>query len=255
MLRAFILSFFFLTQALFAEVSQVQPWLGVEIDAKVLKEGILVKRVIPGAPAERAGFQGGDVLKAIDKEKFNSRDALMAILRNKGVGTSVKVHFTRGKKEEVRDLKLEILPDMLDVAKANLLKKPAPAFALVNVETKKPVKNSDFAGKPYILEFWATWCPACRAAGPMVNQWAKAHPGIPVIGISDESPDTIQAFVKREGFSYLQTQDAEGKTQGAYAMGSIPAFILVDKKGEVVDLTVGAGDYLVEILKKAESLK
>lgn len=255
MLRALIFSLLFFVTSALAEVRQVQPWLGVEIDPKVLKEGILVKRVITGAPAERAGFKDGDILKAIDKEKFNSRDALMSILRNRGVGSSVKVHFTRGGKNEVRDLKLEILPDMLDLAKANLLNRPAPAFELIDVvSTKKKVKNADFAGKPYILEFWATWCPACRAAGPYIEKWAKAHPGIPVIGISDESPEVISAYAKREGLSFVQTHDAEGKVQGAYGMGSIPAFILVGRDGKVVDLTVGGGEYLEQLFKKAEKL-
>lgn len=239
----------------FAQVQQVQPWLGVEIDPKVMKEGILVKNVIPGAPAERAGFLSGDVLKAIDKERFNSRDALMSILRNKGVGTSVTVHLTRSGKDLTKTLKLEILPDMLDLAKANLLNKTAPSFELVSVTNpKKTYKNSDFAGKAFILEFWATWCPACRAAGPYLESWSKAHPNIPLLGLSDEAPEVISAYAKKEGITFMQTHDAEGKAQGAYGMGSIPAFILVGKDGKVVDLTVGGGEYLKALLQKAEKL-
>lgn len=255
MLRLFLLMFLVLIPNLSAQVQQVQPWLGVEIDPAEQKEGILVKRVITGAPAERAGFQGGDILTGVDKEKIKNRDGLLEILRNKGVGTTVKVHYIRQKKAAVKDLKLEIVPDMLDLAKANLLKKPALAFELQDVASKKTLTPADFKGKAYILEFWATWCPACRAAAPFINQWAKAHPHIPVIGVSDESPETIIAFAKREKLSYLQTFDKEAKAQNAYGMGAVPAFILVDKKGDVVDLTVGGGDYLEALLNKAAALK
>jgi thiol-disulfide isomerase/thioredoxin len=233
---------------------QIQPWLGVEIDPAPQPAGIRVKRVIPGAPAEKAGFQEGDILRSIDKVPIKTRDGLLETLRDRGVGTTVKVYFTRAKKDEVKDLKLEIIPDMLDLAKANLVHKPALPFELQNVATNKKLVNADLKGKAYILEFWATWCPACRAAAPLVNRWSKAHPQIPVIGISDEAPQTILAFAKREAIDYAQTYDEGAKAQNAYGMGSIPAFILVDKKVEVADLTVGGGVYLEALLKKAEDL-
>lgn len=233
---------------------QVQPWLGVEIDPEPIKDGILIKRVIPSAPAERAGFQGGDVIKAVDKEKIGNREGLMKVLRDKGVGATVKVHFTRKGKDESKELKLEMLPDMLDLAKANLIGKPAPDFAIETLETKEKLSPKSLKGKPYILEFWATWCPACRAAAPRVNEWAKAHPKIPVIGLSDEEASLITRFTKSEKLSYRMALDPGSKIQGAYGMGAIPAFILVGADGKVVDLTVGVGDYLEALLKKAESL-
>jgi len=231
---------------------QVQPWLGVELDAK--SDGITIKRVIPGAPAERVGFTPGDTITAIDAEKVKSRDELMAVLRAKGVGTKVTVHFKRKNKDETKELKLEMLPDMLDFAKAQLLGKPAPAFELASVMDKARFKNEDLKGKVYILEFWATWCPACRAASPYLSEWAKAHPDIPIIGISDEEVAVIKAYATREKVSYPQTQDPGNKVQVAYGMSSIPAFILIDQKGVVNDLTVGVGDYLEALLKKAEKL-
>ncbi len=255
MLRRLMLTIALFASPLFAASQQVQPWLGVELDPAKQKEGILVKRVINGTPAERAGIKDGDVLKKIDKDAIINREGLMKTLRDKGVGTTVKVQLLRQGKDETKDLKLEMLPDMLDLAKANLVKKPELPFDLVNIQDKKAVKTSDFKGKAHILEFWATWCPACRAAAPRVNAWAKAHPEIPVIGISDEDTETIKGFVQKEKLTYLMTHDPDAKAQNAYGMGSIPAFILIDKQGEVVDLIVGGGDYLDALLKKAESLK
>lgn len=236
-----------------AGAQQVQPWLGVELDATA-PDTILVKRVIPGAPAERAGFVSGDLIKAIDKDKVKNRDELMAILRARGVGSKVVVHYKRKGKDETKDLKLEIVPDMLDLAKAQLLNKAAPAFELASIKDQTVYRNADLKGKVYVLEFWATWCPACRAAAPYLSAWSAKHQDIPIIGISDEEPAVIQAFVTREKIGYAQTQDVANKVQSAYGMGSIPAFILVDQKGVVNDLTVGVGEYLETLLKKAEIL-
>lgn len=253
---AFLLAFLMLCRPLSlsaAPVQQVQPWLGIEVDPSI-PEGVKAKRVIKGTPAERAGLTDGDMITAIDSEKVKTRDELMAVLRAKGVGTKVTVHFLRKEKEEKRELKLEIVPDMLDLAKAQLLGKPAPAFSLKAVSDGKPIKSTDLKGKVYILEFWATWCPACRAAAPYISKWSDAHKGIPVIGISDEEPEAIARFVKQENLHYSFVSDPEGKTQGDYAMGSIPAFILIDRKGIVKDISVGVGEYLDTFLKEAERL-
>ncbi len=235
-----------------APAQQLQPWLGVELEAET--GGITIKRVIPGAPAERVGFTAGDTITAIDAEKVKSRDELMAVLRGKGVGTKVTVHFSRKQKEESKELKLEMLPNMLDLAKAQLLNKPAPRFELASVTDKTRIRSDDLKGKIYILEFWATWCPACRAAAPFLSAWSQAHKDITVIGISDEDPAVINAFIGHEKISYAQAQDPDDRVQGAYGMASIPAFILIDRKGVVNDLTVGVGEYLETLLNKADKL-
>ncbi|MBC7659370.1 MAG: redoxin family protein [Chitinophagaceae bacterium] len=241
--------------ALHSDKQQVQPWLGVEVDVSI-SGGVGVKRVISGTPADRAGFLPGDLITAIDKEKIKSRDELMAVLRDKGVGSKVAVHLTRKGKSETKELKLEMVPNLLDLAKAQLLNKPAPAFELTELGSggKRTIKNADMKGKVFILEFWATWCPACRAASPFINEWSKAHKDIPVIGISDEEDALVSAFVAHEKISYTQTLDHEGKVQGAFGMGSIPAFILIDRSGQVNDLTVGVGEYLETLLNKADAL-
>jgi thiol-disulfide isomerase/thioredoxin len=236
-----------------APLQQVQPWLGIEVDATV-PGGVKAKRVIKSTPAERAGLQDGDLITSIDAEKVKSREELMAVLRAKGVGTKVLVNFLRKEKAEKRELKLEILPDMLDLAKAQLIDKPSPAFEVKAIQGGKAIKRADLLGKVYILEFWATWCPACRAAAPFISKWAAAHPSIPVIGISDEEASVIEAFVKREKLGYQFATDPSGKIQGDFAMGSIPAFILIDKKGFVKDISVGVGEYLETFLNNADAL-
>lgn len=50
----------------------------------------------------------------------------------------------------------------------------APNFELMNLN-EKPVKLSDFTGKKVILNFWATWCPPCRAEMPHMEKFYKEN--------------------------------------------------------------------------------
>lgn len=236
-----------------APLQQTQPWLGVAVDEKA-KDGVLVKSVLQKTPAEKAGIQSGDLITAIDELPVKNRDELMGILRSKGVGNSVTVVFQRKGKAEKKTLKLEAIPDRVELMQKQLMDKPVPPFALTTLGTKKPISQQDLIGKVTILEFWATWCPACRAAIPRLNQWAKTRKNIQIIGISDEKEEVVQAFLKTEKIDYTIAIDSQDRIQADFQIGSIPTFILVDPKGVVREIALGAGDYLETLIQKAERL-
>lgn len=236
-----------------APLQQMQPWLGVAIDEKGVG-GILIRTVISKTPAEKAGLQSGDTITAIDTTAVKNRDELMAILRSKGVGNSVTVHFTRQGKAEKKTLKLEALPDRVELMQKQVLDKPLPAFSVMNLADRTTITQQNLQGKVTILEFWATWCPACRSAIPRLNQWAKTHKNIQIIGVTDEKEDVVREFLKTEKMDYIVAIDSEQKLQTELQVGSIPTFLLIDSKGVVRDLALGAGDYLEALIKKAEKL-
>ncbi len=246
--------FYFVSTLLHAApLQQAQPWLGVAIDEKG-KGGILIKSVLNKTPAEKAGLKSGDLITAIDSSPVQNREELMVILRGKGVGNSVTVHFTRQGKVDKKTLKLEALPDRVELMQKQVMDKPLPPLKVVTVLDRKTLTHADLMGKVSIVEFWATWCPACRSAIPRLNEWTKAHPKIQIIGITDESEALVKEFLKTEKMNYTVAIDAEQSLQTALQIGSIPTFLLVDSKGIVRDIALGAGDYLEALLKKAEGL-
>ena len=69
-------------------------WLGVYLD--VGREEPVITEVIPGSPAALAGLQSGDVILAVDDRRTETRDALIAAIRARKAGESVKLKVQRG---------------------------------------------------------------------------------------------------------------------------------------------------------------
>lgn len=115
--------------------------------------------------------------------------------------------------------------------------KQAPDFELSTLDGK-PVKLSDYKGRPVLINFWATWCGPCKIEMPWFIDLKKqyASQGFEIIGIAMEDTEnaTIDEFVKKMGVNYLILKgknavgDAYGGVQG------LPASFYVDREGKIV---------------------
>jgi peroxiredoxin len=125
----------------------------------------------------------------------------------------------------------------------------APNFKLTDLNGKT-ISLSDYKGKVLFLNFWATWCPPCRAEIPdFVEAYAeqKAN-GLEILGISLDSKgkETVAAFVEKYKINYpvvLESRQATEKIINDYQPGQyIPATIIIDKAGHIRSKEVGAMD-------------
>ena len=96
-------------------------------------------------------------------------------------------------------------------------------------------KSPDLKGKPAIVEFWATWCPPCRALVPHLNEINKKYQdkGLVVIGITNEDKDTVEKFRKATPMEYHIALDKKELGDKLGVVG-IPHAFLVDKDGKIV---------------------
>lgn len=110
----------------------------------------------------------------------------------------------------------------------------APAFTLESVEGKK-MSLSDFAGKPVVLNIWATWCGPCRREIPELVAFAAAHEGeVAVVSISVDKPGVdLAAFAQAQGINYVILKDDAATATKYLGEGGIPQTYFIDRDGVV----------------------
>lgn len=131
----------------------------------------------------------------------------------------------------------------------------APDFELVTPEGK-PVKLSDFKGKKVILNFWATWCPPCRAEIPDIqNFYSKNKDEVVVLGVnltgSEKDSGNVTRFIKEFGMSFPIVLDKQNRVGALYQVSAIPISYILDTSGIIQQKVVGPMSY--EMMRKVLS--
>ncbi len=261
-MKYLLLSLFFSLSVSSQLVQSVKPWLGVAIGKG--KKGVYVKMALPGTPAQKAGIQNGDEIISINGKKVKKTTALIKEVASIGVGNTATVLLLRKGKELRKEMVLVAKPELEKIAKQKLLNQKAPDFDLEVIQglDKKRVSLKDFKGKTTILEFWSTTCPACISAHPRLVQYAAENKSkINLVSITADKKNVLKKYLgkvdkilkkKERNIVFLRSED--GKVVGEYMSSSIPMFIILNKEGVVVDIGIGAGRVLEQILAKAKTI-
>lgn len=136
---------------------------------------------------------------------------------------------------------VEFLPTDEGLAKGEM----APDFELTTL-AGDPVKLSDYQGKKVILNFWATWCPPCRAEMPDMQKYYEEQAegeGVEILAVNlttaDKGMDAINAFMEEFGLTFPVPMDTEGDIGELYQAASIPTSYMIDTEGRVQNKIVG----------------
>ncbi|CAN5492154.1 TlpA disulfide reductase family protein [soil metagenome] len=112
----------------------------------------------------------------------------------------------------------------------------------------KVQKVSDMAGKVVILDFWATYCPPCKAEIPHLNSLIAKYgaDNIQIVGLNvggDEDRVEIPAFVKSTKFDYPIAYPEDELSRFIFAeRDDIPQTVVFDRTGRMLTKIVGFGD-------------
>lgn len=105
----------------------------------------------------------------------------------------------------------------------------------------RSVALTGFAGKPTVLNLWATWCPPCRREMPLLQQAQAAHPGVHFVFVN-------QGETREDVLRYLQGQhlqprnvllDAALATGAAFDQRALPTTLFFDARGRLASTRIG----------------
>lgn len=117
-----------------------------------------------------------------------------------------------------------------------LIGKPAPGFSLPSVQDPQTlVSTADFAGRPYVLNVWGTWCGGCREEHETLIAIARTGV-VPIVGLAwrDERP-RVQQWLRELGNPYSAVAfDPEGRVAIDWGVYGAPETFLVGADGRVL---------------------
>ncbi len=234
---------------------QAKPWMGIIIETTKVNDGVQIKDTVPETPAAKAGLMSNDVVKKIDGVAMTDAKQLISYIQAKGVGNEVIIDLIRAGKDMKIILKLEAKPDDLALIRKSLIGKKVPEFVLDLVEKEGRLTSKDFENKVTVIEFWATWCPACRDSHPRLSKFAGDQPGINVIAVSDEDIPELKAYAEKLKPKFTIARDTSKEFSRQFMVSAIPMTVVVDKTRTIAFATLGTGIYLEEAIAHALSLE
>ncbi|MHB0989164.1 MAG: redoxin domain-containing protein [Bellilinea sp.] len=130
----------------------------------------------------------------------------------------------------------------------------APDFELAGMDGSA-VKLSDFRGKVVFLNFWASWCPPCRAEMPAIQKLSSVYPPeqVAILSVNATNQDNLEdvrTFIDNYGLTFPVLLDIDGSVNRNYQIQALPSSFFIDAEGEIRKVVIGGP--LTEAMMRAE---
>jgi cytochrome c biogenesis protein CcmG/thiol:disulfide interchange protein DsbE len=133
----------------------------------------------------------------------------------------------------------------LGTVSSPLLGQNAPDFTLplLDPSSSSTLHLARLKGTPVVINFWASWCDACKEEAPLFQQtWQQVQSqGVRFIGIDFE--DTQSAglgFLRHYGVTYPNVTDTSGSVAIDYGVSGVPETFFINRQGVIVQKIIGA---------------
>ena len=133
-----------------------------------------------------------------------------------------------------------LLSSAIEAPKENFL---APDFSLAALNGSE-ISLSDLQGKPVILNFWASWCPPCRAEMPAFQEaWLEyGDTDLMIIGVNSTRQDTLPGilnFLDSIPIGFPILLDEAGSVTSDYQVHSLPTTYFINRSGVIEKIVIG----------------
>ena len=117
----------------------------------------------------------------------------------------------------------------------------APDFQ-VNTLSGQKISLRDFAGKVVVLDFWATWCPPCRAAVPDIKDMIKKYGAEQLVVLSlswDDDEKAWRDYIDKHQMNWLHARDLDSEISKRLGVRAVPTYLVIDGDGFIKERIVG----------------
>jgi len=131
-----------------------------------------------------------------------------------------------------------------------------PALTGTDPVSGETVSVADFAGRPLVINMWASWCPGCIVEAPDIKRFTETHPEVGFLGIDvSDSTAAARAFVERWSWSHPSIFDPRGELAARLSLRGLPTTVFVAADGTIAGEVLGevAYEQLVEAVARLES--
>ncbi|MBM4761989.1 redoxin domain-containing protein [Bacillus sp. B15-48] len=168
------------------------------------------------------------------------------VLKNQGVVNQLTL---TGKYKQINN------PDQLPVGldEGNL----APEFSLMDLNGNE-VNLSDYRGKKILLNFWATWCPPCKAEMPYMQEYFEKYQsdGFEILAVNatvtEKSKEDVFRFIDDYDLTFTIPMDERNQVSSGYEILAFPTSFFIDSDGVIRSKVIGGltKEYLHDEIKK-----
>jgi thiol-disulfide isomerase/thioredoxin len=170
--------------------------------------------------------------------------ALTVVALGAAFGTGALAYYQFGHKRDSAPQAAVTASEAMAEAPKPAIPDMLPDFTLKDLQGR-PHSIREWAGRPLVINFWATWCGPCREEMPLLERLREERKadGVEVVGIAVDFKADVQAFVAKHPISYPILSGEDDGVQVAAALGvpdlALPFSVFVDHRGRILVLRLG----------------